>query len=133
MRSIQELRLEIKNMITLNDKVEAVIYKSGKTDIPKVQSFLQQAFFTLKASAPGLFSELIFDESGVTPFSDELDAALFWLEASAILPTPNPTYTNYSITKSEHLKNAYDKFSEDSTLIDSCALLFSQLVEQQGQ
>jgi hypothetical protein len=132
MKSILELRNEVQNGITKDDVVEAIIYKSKQTKIPKNDSFLQQAFYCLKKETPELFSDFIFDESGVTPFSDELDSVLFRLEASTVLSTLNPNYKNYTIASApDLLQKSYDKLQSKAAQIDKCAKLFSKLVRQQ--
>lgn len=132
MKSIAELCIEVQNEVTRDDVVEAIIYKSEQTKIPKSQAFLQQAFYRLKQEVPELFVDFIFDESGITPFSDELDSILFRLEASTVLSTLNPAYKNYTIANSpELLQESYNKLQSRISEIDRCASLFSYLVKQQ--
>lgn len=132
MKNIAELRMEVQNSVTSDNVVEAIIYKSNQNMIPKSQAFLQQAFCFLKKASPELFSSFIFDESGITPFSDELDSVLFRLEASAILSTLNPTYKNYTITNyPELLQLSYEKLKPLKADIDKCASLFSDLIHEQ--
>jgi hypothetical protein len=133
---IESLRKKIQseNHATEDDIVEAIIYKSGLTEIPKSQAFLQQVFCNLKEYYPRLFFQFIFDKSGITPFSDELDSVLFRLETAAVLPTLNPTYKNYMIVgPPELLKKSYEKFRENPLEIDECSSLFAQLVKEQVQ
>ena len=131
MKSIDELCTEIQEENTMDDIVKAIIYKSEQKMIPKSQAFLQQAFYDLKNEASEMFSDFIFDESGVTPFSDELDSVVFRLEASSVLSTLNPTYKNYEIKNSpELLKKSYDKLQSQSDVIDKCALSFSEMVKR---
>ena len=132
MRSLDDLCMEVQNETTMDDIVEAIIYKSKQTRIPKSHAFLQRAFYRLKKETPELLSDFIFDESGVTPFSDELDSVLFRLEASTVLSTLNPSYKNYTITNyPELLEESYNKLHSQALEIDRCALLFSKLVERQ--
>ena len=134
MKSIKELSMEVQNEITMDDVVEAIIYKSKQKKIPKSQAFLQQAFYRLQKVEPELFSDFIFDESGINPFSDELDSILFRLEASTILSTLNPSYRNYTIANfPELLRESYNKFKRDrqTAQIDRCASIFSDLVQSQ--
>lgn len=134
MKSIEELKNEVRNVETMDDIIEAIIYKSGKVEIPKSQAFLQQAFHDLKENSPDLFVDFIFDESGITPFSDELDSVLFRLEASAILSTLNPTYKNYAIMNSpEVLRASYEKLEHRRSEIDKCGELFAELVTEVGR
>ena len=128
-KSLADLKLEIENSKSIDDLVMAIFFKSSQEKIPKSHAFLQRAFFSLKQEFPGLFTEFIFDESGVTPFSEELDSVLFRLEASAILSTLNPTFKNYIMTNfPEQFEKSYQKISSDFSEIDQCALLFSSLV-----
>ena len=136
MKTIAELREEVQNRRTMDNTVEAIIYKVCNTIdkiIPKSQAFLQKTFFRLKKESPKLFSGFIFDESGITPFSDELDSVLFRLEASTVFATLNPTYRNYNITEDaiDLLKVSYEKLKTERKEIDRCAEIFCKLIEQQ--
>lgn len=134
MMSIKDLQDKIKKQTTSDDLISAVIFRANKVRIPKSQAFLQQAFLTIKNKFPKHFSDFIFDESGLTPFSDKLDSILFRLEASAILSTLNPTYENYTITNSpDQLELSYKKFNGSMVeKIDQMAEVFSQLVNNQS-
>ena len=133
MKSIAELRSEIQSDITKDDLVEAIIFKSGQTRLPKSQAFLQLIFHQLQKDDPVLFSDFIFDESGITPFSDELDSVLFRLEASNVLHTLNPGYKSYIIEDSIcHLEESYNKFLSNTASIDRSAFLFSEMIRQEA-
>ena len=132
MKSLSELRLKVQSDITIDDVVEAIIYKSEQKKIPKSQAFFQRAFHQLQQKVPGLFGDLIFDESGLIPYSDELDSVLFRLEASNVLHTLNPAYRNYQIEDSIGLlEESYNKLHERIMEIDKCASIFSDLIKQQ--
>ena len=132
-KSLSELAKEVEESILKDDLVKAIIFKSEQKKIPKYKACLQQAFFSLKKKFPDLFAEFIFDESGITPFSDELESVLFRLEASDALHTLNPTYKDYIITNSlESFERSYNKFSSDREEIDSCARFFSEFVSRQA-
>ena len=134
MKSLAELNAEVQTEQTLDGLVEAIIFKSGQNRLTKSQARLQQVFYMLQKEFPILFSDLIFDESGISPFSDELDAVLFRLEASNVLHTLNPGYRSYLIEDSiKHLQESYDKFLSIAPEIDRCALLFSELIMQQAE
>jgi hypothetical protein len=134
-RSIAELRDEIRRKITTDNIVEAIIFKVYKTledIIPKSQAFLQTVFCKLKKKCPDLFHNFIFDESGISPFSDELDSVLFRLETSAILHTLNPSYKNYTITNSlKLLEDSYKKLESRKEEIDKCAKIFCDLIKKE--
>lgn len=134
MRSLEELKIEIRNRTSTDDLVSAIIHKSSQTKIPKAEAFLQQSFYKLKIDFPDLFEDFVFDNSGIIPFSDSLDSTLFRLESSSILSTLNPSYSNYTVTTSpEALKASYDKYNEiDLDTIDQCASEFSRLVTTQA-
>jgi len=132
MKSLSELCLEVQSSITIDDVVEAIIYKSAQLKIPKSQAFFQRAFYQLQQEAPDLFDDFIFDESGSTPFSNELDSVLFRLETSNVLHTLNPAYRNYHIEDSiDLLEKSYKKLQKKITEIDKCASIFSGLIKQQ--
>ena len=133
MRNLADLCDEVRTGSTIDDVIEAIIYKSGQTRIPKSQAYLQLAFFLMQREEPELLSDFIFNESGITPFSDELDSILFRLEASSVLHTLNPGYESYVIDDSiELLKESYDKLSSRVQEIDRCASLFSNMIKQQA-
>jgi len=140
MKSIAELKKELQEKITPDNIVEAIIYKANETlkkteynTMPKHGAFLQTVFYNMKKEMPDLFSGFIFDESGINPFSDELDSILFCLETSTILPTLNPSYKNYSIINSheEILEASYKKLEERKEEIDKCAEILSEMVKKQ--
>lgn len=134
MKSLPTLRMEVESNATLSDIVEAIIYKSKQKTFPKSQSFLQQAFFRLQQEQPKLLGDFVFDESGLTPFSDELDSVLFRLEASNVLHTLNPAYESYQIDNLTELESSYRKVQKMTDAIDNCAQLFSKLImEQQAE
>ena len=140
MKSIVELREELQKKSTLDNIIEAVIFKANQTlqetdykIIPKHGAFLQKVFFNLKKESPELFSDFIFDESGIIPYSDELDSILYRLEASTLLPTLNPTFKNYSIINShDFLEISYKKLESKKKDIDKCAEYFSEMVKKQA-
>jgi len=132
MRSLTDLAKEVRETPTTDDIVKAIIYKADEKTIPKSHAFLQQTFYQLKRLEPDLLSEFIFDESGVTPFSDELDSILFRLEASTILSTPNPTFRKYTTGNgTDRLEAAYRKFATMNEEIDHCASVFSEIIKDQ--
>lgn len=126
MNELESLRELISKRVTDSDIIAAVIYKINITTVPKDLCFFQQAFFTLKQNEPELLKNFSFDNSGIHPFSDELDATLFRLEASTILPTLNPSYKNYAVINNiDILKTSYYKFSrKDQKKIDNISKLF---------
>ena len=145
MRSLADLRDEVRNNITNNNRVEAIVYKvckklqgTGNTimsyTIPKSQAFFQNVFFQMKKKHPRFLADFIFDESGVTPFSDELDSVLFRLETSTILPALNPAYKTYDITSSlKVLEASYEKLKDQKDIIDNCAEIFSDWLKHEAE
>ena len=130
MRSINDLKKYIRESKTPDDIVGAIIYISNESLIPKSNSFLHGAFQIMKEHEPSLFSEFWFDESGIAPYSDQLDEVLFRLEASAILSTLNPTYKRYIINNQDHvLEESYNKFAADTGPINNCARIFKELIK----
>jgi len=136
-KSLEDLSREVQYDSTLDDIVEAIIFKSNQTKIPKAKAFFQQTFYRLQQESPDFLGDFIFDESGLTPFSDELDSILFRLEASGVLHTLNPAYKDCLIVDSRELLQAsYNKFGEltaEITEIDKCASLFSAMVKHQAE
>jgi hypothetical protein len=56
---------------------------------------LYNLFFELEKELPDLFSDFVFEERNVHPFSQEVHNALFDLENAGILAEPNPGYLTY--------------------------------------
>ena len=129
MTTIETLKLKLLNTITLDDIIGAILYKSKEAAKPKSGALFQRTFFTLKADNrfSSLLKEFVFDNSGVVPFSDELDSTLFRLEAAEILSTSNPSYDTYFKIVKEPLESSYNKF-EDKKIIEECASEFDQLL-----
>jgi len=113
MIDIAELKKKISGRTTIDDLVMAIIYIANPSPIvPKSNARFQKAFFTLQEQFHGLLDSISFDPSSFTPYSEELDEALFRLETSTILSTLNPRYQNYSIEgKTDIFKEAFAKFS----------------------
>lgn len=133
MKNIADLKRDVREKHTMDSIIKAVIFKAQQRTFPKNQAFLQNTFFQLKEKVPGLLNDFVFDESGVTPFSDELDSVIFRLETSSILSTSNPTYNRYTITvETSLLEDAYNRLHERREEVDKCASLFSEIVMSQG-
>ena len=137
MTGLSAVRTRISAKVTLDDIVEAIIFKANLPVFPKSCAFFQQAFFRIQQAQPRLLDDFVFDESGLTPYSDELDAILFRLEASEVLHTLNPSYEDYHVHDLDALACAYDRLAEERAAIDAGAELFVTLANadasQHGQ
>ena len=121
MIDILELKNKIKSRTTIDDLILAIIYKVNSSDIvSKSDARFQKAFFSMRQQCHGLLDSISFDCSSYTPYSAELDEALFRLETSTALSTLNPRYQDYSIAgKAALYAEAYNKFcQEDRKTID---------------
>lgn len=108
--------------ITPDDILGAVIYASGLGELTKKDSFMHKTVYRMKEEYPSVFGDFLFDESGISPFSEELDGVLFRLETSGILSSMNPSHSTYIVnTACGELESSYDKlkkvgFEEDIKL-----------------
>lgn len=95
--------------------------------IPKSNAFMHNAIFNIQSECPDLFEDIIFDESGITPYSDELESILISLESGEVLSTPNPEYRKYEIKDENYLKkNSLSCKVDFSKAID----IFKRLIEE---
>ena len=122
--TISELKARINGKISKGDLVMAIFSQLKDDHIPKDPAFIYTAFYNLKKQYSDYFNEFIFDDSSIVPHSDELNDVLFRLEASSILPTNNPSYKVYDLSKKAYMRQAFDKFTEeargDITEISKC-------------
>jgi hypothetical protein len=117
---VAQLKMQLRSKITIDDLLlailhEAIPHESGSTAVvPKSNAYLQKAFFAMREQHHGLLDRILFDRSSFMPYSEDLDEALFRLEASMLLSTLNPSYQFYSISPKaqELLSKSYRKFSE---------------------
>ena len=104
------LKEKLNSRITPDDVISAVIYATLRSEIPKNNSFLHKTVYTLKNEFPNIFSDFLFDGSGISPFSEDIDGVLFRLETACILSTTNPSYSIYIVNRDcGELQSSYDK------------------------
>jgi hypothetical protein len=90
MDNIIDIKNNIKKSITIDDVIGSIIYKyllsSNNSTIPS-REILHIIFSKLKNNPKytELFKDIIFDNSGIIPFSDELDEVLFRMEISNLI------------------------------------------------
>jgi hypothetical protein len=128
---ITDLKQKIQSAPTGDDLVQVVLFRSNQRKIPKSQTFMHITFYQLKKMQPELFSDFIFNESGITPFSEELDSILFRLEASMTLPIAHPGYQSYNLEPSAETDRIYGKFAGQKEKIDACAEFFAECVKRE--
>ncbi len=131
-QSISELRRRLELRITADDILSAVLHASGRHEIPKSNSFLHKTVYKLKGEYPELFRDFLFDESGISPFSEDLDGVLFRLETSGILAATNPSYSIYIVNHDcGELISSYEKLfrigMED--IVKECAARLCALID----
>lgn len=91
------------------------IQKEFSSVISKNDAKVHEAIFNIQKECPDMFTDLIFDESGITPFSDELERILFGLESGEVLSTPNSEYRKYEIKDVAFLENKAKDCKKDMT------------------
>jgi len=94
---IDSLREKLSEQKDLVDLVMAIFASTEQSTIPKNQAKIQKAFYEISKSWNDYFSELIFDISGICPYSEKLDQIITQLETCTILGTSNPSYKEYSL------------------------------------
>ncbi len=118
--SIEELKSSLAKRKTLNKLILAILFLVQKDLITKDPILFNKAFLEMKKEIPmPLLQSLIFDESTPNPFSEELEEALFQLEASGILTYFNGNYDIGSSRTSQ--VEAYLLFDGEQEQIIECA------------
>ncbi len=85
--NLKELKNIIKSNITLDDEIVYILKQLNEKQITTDRRVIHSAFYEIGSKVKKLkISELIFDESPIFPYSEELENALFRLEMSGILP-----------------------------------------------
>lgn len=112
--------MEVSKDDTIAELLLASLYKiivdsSGTCQLVKSNRLIHKIFYDMKKDVAfqkdRLISRLSFDESLPTPYSEEIDTALFRIETAHILETNNPSYQGYSV-KEENKKYAETAFNK---------------------
>ena len=107
---IDNLRQKLSERKDLIDIVMAVLASTQKPCLPKNQAKIQIAFHEISKKWNHYFSGLIFDISGICPYSEKLDQIITQLETCTILGTSNPTYKEYSLNR-DYLSKSLSRFN----------------------
>ena len=85
--NLKKLKNIIKSNITLDDEIVYILKLLNEKQITTDRRVIHSVLYEIGSKVKGLkISELIFDESSIFPYSEELEDALFRLEISDILP-----------------------------------------------
>ncbi len=85
-KSLEQLKNRIKNKNTLDDEIIYILRILKERKITIDRKLMHSIFYEISSKVKDLrVSELVFDESSVFPYSEELEDALFRLEISGIL------------------------------------------------
>ncbi len=85
--NLKKLKNIIKSNITLDDEIVYILKLLNENQITTDRRVIHSVLYEIGSKVKGLkISELIFDESSIFPYSEELEDALFRLEISDILP-----------------------------------------------
>lgn len=111
MNSIQELKERYLSYISSDTVIAAILFKLNNTKLPKDPGVIHEVIYKLKMNKKykDLLEDFYFDDSGLTPFSKELDEILFRMELSGILKTLNPHYECYNISGNKDLLESHFK------------------------
>lgn len=101
------------------------IKQNYSNEIPKANAKMHEVIYDIQQECPDLFTELVFDESGITPYSDDLERILFGLEGGGVLCTPNPEYRIYEIKDDAFLSK---KAQDCNKNFDRALTIFKQVV-----
>jgi len=133
MGKLDELKKAIRETITPDDVIKALLSQMKTNQITKDPEKIHKAIYTLKQKYGYYFQEFEFDCSGLTPFSDLLDRILFRLETTSNLGTVNPRYLIYELTqdtKQDLKDDSLVKFNpEDQKRLTAISWEFEKLVE----
>ena len=109
MTSISEL---VKNFMSLDDKVAAIFFATGKSEITTNQQKLHSAFFELTKRYPSFFNEVHFKKGGRFPYSESLEQTFPGLAISGLLSCQNPEYNYYTMNKAQKKSIKNNIFSQ---------------------
>lgn len=140
MTNLDRLKKQVSEKVTISDLILASLNSSlatseGTSHLWKSNALIHKIFYALK-HAPEfqdveLLSELTFDESLPTPYSEEIGTALFRIETTHILETNNPSYEWYSVTEENkrYAREAFQKL-EKTCAIDKISDFIKSSIEQ---
>lgn len=103
--------------------------QEDKNKISKKGASIQEVFFEIQKQCPALFPDLIFDESGITPYSEELEQILYQLEIGEILSTGNPDFKEYQVKNQNYLKSRGDQIKNNKNLKQAVCLFKNIMVK----
>jgi len=129
--SKQEVLKRRLERITPDDVITALFFSINGEKVTKDPEKIHTAIYKLKEEDgfKDFLSDIIFDVSGISPYSELLDRILFRLETSEILGSLNPKYEKYDLEDKEKIKQkVYKKFSKQEELIKKMSLEFEQLL-----
>ncbi len=129
MTTLEKLKNEIAETVTISDFVLASLYKifaddAGVHHLKKSNRLFHEIFHELKKnprfSSDPILQSLVFDDSLPIPYSEEIDTALFRIETAHILETENPSYQGYSVKPEDikYVKNAFSKLQANGSDIE---------------
>ena len=90
--SIAEL---MRNYISLDSKVAAILYITDLRKVPTDQKILHTAFYNVAGDYPEFFEHLHFKTGGRFPYSESLDQTFPGLAISGFIGCQNPGYEYY--------------------------------------
>lgn len=82
-KCLELLKRKIASHKTLDDEVLAILVSTGESQISTDRAMIHSAFQKMRSNCKLLqISHIVFDLSTIFPYSEELEMALFRLEAS---------------------------------------------------
>jgi hypothetical protein len=107
---IDSLRQKLSEQKDLIDLVMAIFASTKQNTLPKNQANIQIAFYKISKNWNKYFSELVFDISGICPYSEKLDQIITQLETCTILRTSNPSFKEYSLNQ-DYLNKSLSRYN----------------------
>lgn len=95
---VEEKRRALTSGAYLDDYIAEILLRMDLDRITTHPISLHSAFYSLKDKYDEL-NEITFDESGVTPISDELDSVFFRLGLTGLVSCQNMHFDHYVIRK----------------------------------
>ena len=123
---MSEIRELLESYTALDDKIAAILLKSGMEYIPTDLKMLHTAFYQIAKAHSDFFPNLSFKIGGRFPYSDALDQTFPGLAIAGLLSCENPEYDFYRIREEQRqiiLEKIFPLFSpEEQTEIEAIGL-----------
>jgi len=95
---------------TVTDLILLILGNLSCQNINRNMIMFQKVFYDLSKKYPLLEQRFRFNTSGIYPYSEELERAIYRLEWAQALGAVNPSYTSYQVDKKQ-VEESRQKYS----------------------